>query len=330
MGNLVVSSVCNMRCPYCFARDYLEAAGSTDRQSFLSLDDYEFRLDFLDRSGIDEVRLIGGEPTLHPQFPALIERARKRGKKLVVFTNGVINPAALECLAALPEDGVTVLVNANATGAPGLSATQIYERRKNGLKTLGKRATLGYTIFEANFQCDFLLPLMEESGIKKSIRLGLAQPAIQGSNQSPHPRQYPFAGKRIAAFASRASQYGIRIEFDCGFVPCMFSQAEMELLSSAQSYAEWRCNPVLDIDLNGEVSHCFPLAGRFRGRLDSSICAAELRESLSRQAQPFGRTGIYQDCMSCAVYQRGECTAVCQALAMKQFERANFSITIRR
>lgn len=32
------------------------------------MEDFEWLLDFLKRSGENQVRLIGGEPTLHPQF----------------------------------------------------------------------------------------------------------------------------------------------------------------------------------------------------------------------------------------------------------------------
>ena len=115
MANIVVSSVCNCKCPYCFAETFLDAAKSHPRDVFISLEDFERRLDFLDRSGIDEIRLIGGEPTLHPQFTKLIERASARGKHIVVFSHGLLREDVLACLEALPADSCTVLVNMNAT-----------------------------------------------------------------------------------------------------------------------------------------------------------------------------------------------------------------------
>jgi MoaA/NifB/PqqE/SkfB family radical SAM enzyme len=38
-------------------------------------------------SGADRVQLIGGEPTLHPGFPILLDRALSRGMEAEIFTN---------------------------------------------------------------------------------------------------------------------------------------------------------------------------------------------------------------------------------------------------
>ncbi len=78
MANLAISERCNLTCSYCFAADYLGLRQA--RSQFMSLAQYDDLLDFLDRSGIDQVRLLGGEPTLHPQFDILIQKARARQK----------------------------------------------------------------------------------------------------------------------------------------------------------------------------------------------------------------------------------------------------------
>ena len=61
MANLVVTDVCNMKCTFCFARDYLKTSSADSRSDFISLEAFEERLDFIVRSGINEIRLIGGE-----------------------------------------------------------------------------------------------------------------------------------------------------------------------------------------------------------------------------------------------------------------------------
>ena len=40
--------------------------------------------------GLRGVKLTGGEPTLHPQFPAFLEIVRREGLKLTVETNGLL------------------------------------------------------------------------------------------------------------------------------------------------------------------------------------------------------------------------------------------------
>lgn len=135
MANLTVSAVCNQHCPYCFTSDHLNSSRA-DR-SFLEISDFDARLDFLDRSGIDQVRLLGGEPTLHPQFPELIKRARARNKKIVVFTNGLMPEEALACLEELPTTECNVLVNVNE---PAEANKETFERQRATIHRLGERA----------------------------------------------------------------------------------------------------------------------------------------------------------------------------------------------
>ena len=59
--NLCVSNICNLSCPFCFADSYLNKQRN-GRLTFITLQDYETRLDFLLHYGVDTARLIGGEP----------------------------------------------------------------------------------------------------------------------------------------------------------------------------------------------------------------------------------------------------------------------------
>jgi tetraether lipid synthase len=81
-----LTDACNLRCPICYA------ASGPDRQTFRSLEQIEAMLDaIVDNEGEpDVVQLSGGEPTLHPDFFAVVDAARRRPiKHLMVNTNGV-------------------------------------------------------------------------------------------------------------------------------------------------------------------------------------------------------------------------------------------------
>ena len=73
MANLEITRICNLQCNYCFAKDSLSETHQPGSQKLISLKSFENHLDFLDRSNIDQIRLIGGEPTMHPQFDEIIE-----------------------------------------------------------------------------------------------------------------------------------------------------------------------------------------------------------------------------------------------------------------
>jgi hypothetical protein len=317
VANLVITSVCNLHCDYCFARD---ALGEAEDGAFISLRAFQERLDFLERSNIKDARLIGGEPGLHPRFGELIQLAEQRFQNIVVFTNGVLNDQALEALEGLPPDRLTVMVNLSTKKATGVLGDVDQSRRALVLHRLGTRAMTALTIERVDFDFEPFLPLILESGRRKSVRLGLAQPVVGGSNLYLHPKLYPEAGKRIARFAQKAAALGLRLEFDCGFVRCMFTEEDLEKLTAAEVYDEKRCNAVLDIDLAGQVSHCFPLAKCFTVQLEGQTCATELRESFAVQTRPYRLAGIYKDCSTCIYKSRQECTGGCLAATMLRFQ----------
>lgn len=330
MANIVVSSLCNLSCAFCFARDHLSKQTNPDNQPFITLDDFKDRLDFLERSAIEEVRLIGGEPTLHPEFLELVKSARGRFKKLMLFTHGLLPEPVLHCLEGIPPDEITILVNTNAYWEATELKQKENSRWKTGLTRLAERVTLGYTIASVDFDCDDLIPLLLEAGFKKSIRLGLAQPVLGGRNSWLLPRQYPFIGKKVAEFVDRASEHGIEVEFDCGFVRCMFSPEELEIVTRRTQTSIFRCNPVLDIDLHGQSSHCFPLAERFVEPLTSTSLASDLRATITEQIRPYRLSGIYKECSSCKFKQTKECTGGCLALTLSSFQTTDFHTTISR
>src|SRR5262249_44580920 len=68
-------------------------------------------LDLLQRRGVSQLRLLGGEPTRHPDFPWMLTRAIERGFSVLVHSSGVVPHAVLKKLERLPPDKVTLLLN---------------------------------------------------------------------------------------------------------------------------------------------------------------------------------------------------------------------------
>jgi hypothetical protein len=314
VANLAISTVCNQNCPYCFTVDYLNKAGG--HREFLDIDGFEKSLSFLERSGIEEIRLLGGEPTLHPQFIELIKRARKTGKRMVIFSNGLIPEAALSCLESLPVTECTVLVNVNA---PDIAGESIHARRYAAIRRLGERALLGFNIYQTNFQPDFLLPMIAEAGCKPAIRLGIAHPCLSADNQYIHPNQYVTIGKKIVHFARVAAKAGVTLEFDCGFVRCMFSDADLEILKAVGANVGWRCNPILDVSVEGQVIHCYPLFTLGSLPLALETDALVLRKDFESRTWAYRQAGVFRECSTCLFKVSGECPGGCLAVTVRRF-----------
>jgi uncharacterized radical SAM superfamily Fe-S cluster-containing enzyme len=81
-----ICDYCNLRCPVCYA------SSGPERRQFRDLKVIEKMLDAVVRNEgqPDVVQLSGGEPTMHPDFFAIVEMARSRPiRHLMVNTNGI-------------------------------------------------------------------------------------------------------------------------------------------------------------------------------------------------------------------------------------------------
>jgi radical SAM protein with 4Fe4S-binding SPASM domain len=331
VANLAITAVCNQHCAYCFTADYLAQLRGTDSEegrAFLDPASFEKQLDFLARSNIDEVRLLGGEPTLHPDFVALVERARAVSKEITVFSNGLMPPEAVACLAALSTQECTVVVNLNEPHNNGNDS--VYSRQLDTMRRLGERAMPGFNIYRTDFRPEFLLDLVAASGCQPVIRLGMAQPCLSGANVYLHPNQYRTVAVKIVRFARMAATTGVKLDFDCGFVRCMFSDADLEALKKASANVGWRCSPILDVDLEGNVFHCYPLAGLARLPLTAEVDSSTLKQAFESRTRAYRQAGVFPECTSCPFKAANECSGGCLAATIRRFRHTPFRATVPR
>lgn len=83
---LEITDHCNLRCPTCYA------ASGPERQTHRPLAVVERMLDAIvaNEGEPDVVQISGGEPTLHPEFFAILDAARRRPiRHLMINTNGI-------------------------------------------------------------------------------------------------------------------------------------------------------------------------------------------------------------------------------------------------
>jgi hypothetical protein len=100
LASIEITRRCDNRCPYC---DQPKEDLDMSPALFAAL------LDKLAADGVEAVALGGGEPTLHPALPALLEAARRRSLRAGLTTNGrdPIQVAALADVGLLHSFGVS-------------------------------------------------------------------------------------------------------------------------------------------------------------------------------------------------------------------------------
>ena len=106
MANIALLNRCNLRCPYCFADNYI-----ADEKNDITKDAFLRLLDFCAPEG--EVGIIGGEPLLHKDFDEFLAILKQdyRFSKITVFTNGIFLDKHIK---SLDDKRITVLVNVNS------------------------------------------------------------------------------------------------------------------------------------------------------------------------------------------------------------------------
>ena len=326
MANVILTWDCRRSCSYCFARRARDKTGAGGGRRQMSVEDFTRVLDFLDRSNVTEVRLLGGEPTLHPDFEQIMDLALQRRGRLLVFSGGLMPRSALEAISRAPSGRCRVMLNVNA---PALQTPREAARQRQVMARLGGRLMLAYTIHQLPLGRDHLLALLEGPArqAERRLRLGLAHPAAPEDAPSLSPRRYPAVGARLLRLAREAARLGVRLELDCGFVLCMFSAHELAELRRLGARATFGCSPVLDIDPDLRLHHCLPLAGRWPAELEQQT-RQQLVRDLRQRRRPYDGVGIYRQCRTCSALAQGRCAGGCLATVLGRQRPASFDIQL--
>jgi radical SAM protein with 4Fe4S-binding SPASM domain len=338
MANLSITRRCRRRCRYCFAQYEL----ARDHVLDMPPEVYEAALAFLVRSGVPEVRLLGGEPTEHPQFCEYVAAAHGRGFRVLVFSGGLIPQPVLEYMATLAEANFSVVLNA---ADPASDPDRLIRRQQEVCRALGHTVMLGVNIQSPDQDAAHVFDWVNEYGLCRTVRLGIAHPIWGGNNEFLSLR-----GLRTIPALERMVTLGrskeVDIGFDCGFTPCMFTPgfvaSHVDLFTGAnaghpasgappvkggasaktdaQEVAQMsltavgvRCNPVIDILPEGDCISCYALSCFRRLPLPSEGTRNEVVSAFDDELSRVLPVGVHPECAHCDYRARGMCNGGCRA-----------------
>ena len=175
-----VADACNLRCPICYA------SSGPDRPHFRALDHVEAMLDAVVRNEghPDVVQISGGEPTIHPDFFAILDAAKARPiRHLMVNTNGIRlaeDEAFVERLAGyMPDFEIYLQVDSFERDAlvdmRGADLRRIREQALAHLNRHGISTTLVVTVKRG----------VNDHEIGRIIDFALTQPCVRGVTLQP-------------------------------------------------------------------------------------------------------------------------------------------------
>jgi hypothetical protein len=103
---------------------------------------------------------------------------------------------------------------------------------------------------------------------------------------------------------------------------------DLEILKAAGTQTGWYCSPILDVDIEGQVIPCYPLAQLTSLPLTAEVDACTLRHHFEDRARPYRQAGLFSDCALCHFKAEGECPGGCLAAVMRRFRHSPFRVTI--
>lgn len=324
MPNLLLTNGCNRQCPYCFASDN----NVKGKMQSLSFEDLKYVSNLLIESGNRQINLLGGEPTIHPEFNKFIKYLLHLGFNIGVFTNGMISQKKVDMIKTVLEESVrgnlTFIVNINE-GKYRTSNETMMERYF--FKQLNKWTRLGFNIFETSWKPEFLIETILEFKLLKPIRLGLAAPVSSMTDTAfAQIKDYRKLYELILELSERGYPHGIPVFLDCAFPLCGFTEAELGLLFKRGANLKFICEIPLDIGTDLSVWNCFPLSTQHVKSLKDFKTLPEIHKFYHEVFGESRSKGVYQECDECPHMVSGACGGGCMAhyLSKERHEKPHF------
>ncbi len=319
MANILFTTYCNRNCSYCFAKGKVDLGKDTgDPSKNLSLEALNQIIAFYKQSLLKRIVVLGGEPTLNPEFIPLMDRifAEPSFKAVMVFTNGIIPDNALKYLSNHKDERLKIAMNLNA---PGNYPSDQQAAINLAMASLGKRVGLGINIYKSGQDYDYLIDAINSFKLGPHVRIGLTQPIVGSNNNYAKQKDLPNIARDIVAFARKAYENRIGFSFDCGFPFCMFSLDQHKDLLRFGIKFKSVCDPIVDIGPDLSIWRCFPLLNDVCGQLDQFRTRDDVIDHYNQKYKHFMPMGNLADCPQCRYRSSKLCSGGCLARTLIDF-----------
>ena len=315
--NVILTTRCNKNCSFCFARRARQEAKLED----MSLENFCKILSLLKKEKpVSAIKILGGEPTLHPDFPEIIKHLIKDKIRHTLISNLLYEEGVRSNIDKAIETGVMIGVLANAAELNSGSTMTIFKKNyKNILeKTKGTFITAGITLSREKSLMDevqYIDFLAENIDIQK-LRISLD---FQEENKKDeffinNKKQ----GEKIRVIIHKCLDLRIPMSWDCKIYPCMFEDNIFtKEIKGFISHLYTGCSIAsapFDVFPDMSYAHCYP-ARRLAGQnilKFSQISEAKAEIAfLKNVLYSMGKTNLPKICYSCEYYKSGECDSLC-------------------
>ena len=288
----------------------------------ITIEDYVKLLQYLTEYNNEKyIGIIGGEPTLHPNFKEILiesnQCANKNNVYFSLFTNGI----ELERFIPYIGNNINILINFNDFMQMTLEQAKKFRSTIEHLHQIGwlhnNRVTMGINLHLNEKDYKWIWTLADAYKIYK-IRCSVTSPGGIYTPWRNNKHEYFIQMKPIfLKFCREAQKRKIQLNFDCGYIPqCYFNDKEWNLIQevSNDKYEHTGCNPVIDITPDLKITPCFgcytPIPLNFEDKISGTY-----RYLLYNYNIPKALNNTQGNCASCSKLQKLQCQGGCLAFS---------------
>jgi radical SAM protein with 4Fe4S-binding SPASM domain len=318
MPNVLLTTGCNRSCSYCFAREKMAGTGALH----MSLEDVRKVIAFLKQSDSMRFRVMGGEPTLHPNFAEIVALALRDGLRVDVLSNATWREDCVELFARIPPGRIYFLLNVDH---PDRYSLRQWARIERNIAALPERrnVTLSFNIFEREPRADYIFDLTRRFGIRM-IRMSFSLPALGAANRWLDLAAYADLTPFILDFVRRARDERVSVRLDNAVPLCIFDPAqagELLLEGVLDLRRNSRCEPVVDIGPDLTVWCCFCISKLYNRKLEDFADLQELEEYYRGVLGRFQTQLVpMEECRECRYRELWGCQGGCIVHALMRNE----------
>lgn len=282
--NILLTNICNQNCKYCFAKGEMKKLKLKE----MTLVNYIELTTLLKKQGINTIRIMGGEPTLHSNFIEIIQISLENFEKILIFTNGLIPKKHLPIINN-NIDRIEFIFNLDTKAYIKVGRQQ--ESIIKLIKDFSEKAKVntGFTISDLRTNYMELYKNLDREYLSRiGIRIGYVKPII-GQKLFFNTIEYKQLGELIINLINTFTKLNVReIYLDCGLEKEMFTSSQIRFLKKNAHIKDWSCKgkwSSFDIASDLSIFPCFPYFNKKRTQLIDflNLKPIEQKEFLSKK-----------------------------------------------
>lgn len=327
MANIFLTRKCNLKCPYCFASEFVNRENEE-----ISLENLFLALKFIKTDRNERIGLIGGEPTLHSKFGKILQIMLNDDEinQVTIYTNGIEIDKYAEILK---NNKFYLLINCNSPNDIGVSNYQKLKHNIEYLYPLMKdRLKLGINLYSTQMNYDYIFELLKLTD-SHFLRFSTALPNEEKEKTEDILNSFVIMKETLFSFFSACLDNEIIPCNDCNSFPdCIYTKEEKLLLIKLAQLANklniyqdpirscHQCNPVIDILTNLEAVRCFGFSKYLKTPIRNYKNISELKSFFYNQIDVFANnTFICDKCKDCKTRQIDKC-GICYTYKIKKMK----------